>query len=85
MLLLYEDVIGGPPDEGTGSEYWEAIGEPSFPVTADIDQASIESTTYDGLLMPGKCVVSDEMVLLYCYTGEDDTEALEAIVAHAAQ
>ena len=41
----------------------------------------VAATPYDGAAMPGKCVLSPEMVLLHCYAGEDDTSGFDAIVA----
>ncbi|NUP13622.1 MAG: hypothetical protein HOW73_46900 [Polyangiaceae bacterium] len=58
--------------------------ETLFPVTADPMQVVTELTPWDGSARPGKCALSPDMVMLACYTGEDDTEAFDAIVAHAA-
>ena len=55
------------------------------PITVDPEQRILNGATpWDGNARPGKCAMSPDMVMLHCYTGEDDTEGFEAILAHAA-
>ena len=84
-IVLFQDQRGGLPDADTVTRYDAAIGAPSFPVLADPTAAVLSATEYRGDVLPGKCVLSPEMEILACYTGDDDTEGFDAITAHAAR
>src|SRR5258706_5154834 len=83
VLGLMEDQQGKPPTAADSAAYAEALGLKGFPVTADIQQKLIPDTPWDGTSRPGKCVLTPTMKMLKCYTGEDDTEAFQAIYADA--
>ncbi len=84
VLLIFQDTVGNPPEASAGADYWATIGEPDFPVVADIEEGSISDTPYEADRLPGKCVLSPELELLHCYSGDDDTEGFAAITEHAA-
>jgi hypothetical protein len=81
MILLFQDVQGGPPHPADAASYWEAIGEPTFPVTVDPSGAMLEATPWEGSPLPGKCVLGPDMVLLDCYTGDEDGDAFTIMAA----
>ncbi len=85
-MILDEDAAGDPPKAQLAASYAETTEiDQLFPVTVDPTQVQVnEQTPWDGLARPGKCALSPEMVMLACYSGEDDTEAFEAIMADAA-
>ena len=62
--------------------YWKDIDKPDFPVTADTEGKIVDATEWNGTRLPGKCVVSPEMEMLDCYSGDDDADALDLIVEH---
>lgn len=79
MVLLFQDVRGLPPDADDAVTYAEAIGDPSFPVTVDPPAAMFDATPWEGSPLPGKCVMSPEMVMLDCYAGDEDEDAFQLI------
>jgi hypothetical protein len=50
---------------------------------ADPAVATVTDTPYQGDRLPGKCVLTPEMEILHCYTGDGDEEGFAAIVEHA--
>ena len=82
--MVYQTTTGGLPDAQTASSYHEDIGSPDFAVTADPTNAIQDASAWDGKRIPAKCVVSPEMEMLTCYTGDDDTPGFDAIAAHHA-
>lgn len=81
MIILFEDSNGQTPDAADAAEYWDAIQRPTFPVTVDVTAEMLDATPWDGSSLPGKCVVSPEMVLLDCYVGDEDGKAFDVIAA----
>lgn len=79
VVMLFQDVRGALPDEADAAAYWEAIGEPVFPVTVDPTAAMLDATPWEGSPLPGKCVMSPEMVMLDCYAGDEDDDAFTLI------
>ena len=77
---------GNPP---TGSDAVAYAKETKinhlFPVTVDPTAQVLKDTPWDGMARPGKCVLTPEMKLLYCYVGSDDTQALAAIKKDAGK
>ncbi len=63
--------------------YVDAVAIGDIPVLADPTKATVAASGYNQAARPGKCVLSPEMVILTCYSGEDDTLGFEAIVADA--
>jgi len=55
----------------------------TLPVLADGSNQVLDATPWSGVARPGKCAMSPDMVMLECYTGEDDTQGFDAIKAHA--
>jgi len=84
MIILTQDRSGNLPDPSVAARYADAIGSPTFPVTADPLAAVVDDSPWDGSVLPGKCVLSPEMVMLDCYTGDDDAAALDLIAADFA-
>lgn len=82
ILVLSEDNLSNPPDAEDAIAFDEAVKAEGFPITADPGQKVVTDTPWDGYRLPGKCVLSPEMELLHCYTGDDDTEGFEAIESH---
>lgn len=82
IIILHEDGQGQPPDGLDAKTYAEQLGL-TMPVTADPASNVLDATPWDGQSLPGKCAMSPDMVMLACYTGEDDTEAFDAIKGHA--
>lgn len=76
---------GNPPDGSDVAKYANAVKVMDIPVTGDATNQTIDLTPWSGVARPGKCAVSPDMVMLACYTGEDDTEGFDAIMAHAGQ
>jgi len=83
--VLNEDPQGNPPDGSDAAAYENAVGPLSIPVTVDATNQVYDATPWTGAARPGKCALSPDMVMLACYTGEDDTPAFEAIEAHAGR
>ena len=54
------------------------------PVLADASKAIAVALSMDPKAVPGKCVLSPEMVILGCYSGADDARGFAIIVAHAS-
>lgn len=86
VIAIFEDTRGDPPgDRELAAEYWEAVGEPEFPVGTDPEQAVLEVTPFDGSPLPGKCVLSPAMEMLACEAGhEEDDWAFDIIREHAS-
>lgn len=85
FVILFQDVMGEAPNDESAADYAEIIDAGKrIPVLSDKRQAILEATPYDGTNLPGKCVLSDEMQLLDCYTGHgEDLDAIELIRNHA--
>ena len=79
MIILHEDYSGGVPDGSIAEDYWGDIGSPVFPVTADPYGEIVGATEWNGRRLPGKCVLSPEMVMLDCYTGDNDADGFALI------
>jgi len=86
-VIVNEDSSGDPPAGSVAASYASTTGiEQKFPVTVDPTQQQVlDLTPWTGAARPGKCALSPEMVMLACYSGEDDTDAFDAIIAHAAR
>ena len=89
MVVLFEADTGGSwiePEYLT--EYRKENGAEGFPLLADLEKAIPHTVPFTGTL-PVFCALSDEMVMMACYTGEtghedeDIQEALDLIVADA--
>lgn len=71
------------PSGADAEAYADITGIEAMPVTADPPKQVLDATPWDGAGRPGKCALSPDMVILTCYTGEDDTQGFDAIRAHA--
>lgn len=69
FVILFQSATGGVPGDDVAQQYWEAIGEPDYPVTADVDQMSLDATEYEGNPLPGICVLAPDRTILDCTTG----------------
>jgi hypothetical protein len=76
LIALFQDVTGSPPQMSHGADYAEALGLSGFPVTADLDAASLLVLPYPGTILPGKCLLSPELVILGCTEGDPANEQL---------
>jgi hypothetical protein len=86
LVALFQDPFGAPPLNTHGAAYADALGLSGFPVTADTDTASLLALPYAGEVLPGKCVLSPELVILGCTEGEGGQEQILAwIEADAAR
>ena len=86
VIMLFQDIAGDPPDDEVAAEYADVVdARQRIPVLSDTEQAIIDYTPYDGSSLPGKCVLSDRLEMLDCYTGhsDDDAEAFDLIREHA--
>ena len=85
IIGLYEDSTGDVPTAEIVAEYAKVAALPGgyIPVLADQTESLLTATPYDGSSMPGKCVFSDTLEILGCYTSADDTEGFELIAEHA--
>ena len=84
VIALFEDNNGAAPDASVSASYAAAIGDPGFPVLADTERALLTATPHDGTVVPAKCSLTPEMVLLDCLTGHGNEELLAGIEADAA-
>lgn len=84
ILVLSEDSLSNPPSAEDAIAYDSDVSAEGFPITASPDQAIVSETPWDGLRLPGKCVLSPEMEIVHCYTGDDDSEGFQAIRDHVA-
>ena len=82
-MILHEDSSGNPPNGTDAAVYDNGVGPLGIPVTADGSNQVLDATPWSGNARPGKCAMSPDMVMLECYTSEDDTAAFDAIKAHA--
>ncbi len=84
VIALFQDASGDLPVASDAEGYWRAVQEPEFPVTVDTSAAVFDVTPYTGDALPGKCVLSPEMVILACVAGEEqDDWAFDIIRADA--
>ncbi len=84
IWVLYQDAYTNGTDEDDVIDYIDraglegagvaVLGDPTELVTGDIPWEN---------RLPGKCVLTPEMEMLYCYSGEDDDEAWDRIIEHA--
>ena len=81
--MVFQSNTGGLPDEEAGVDYAEKIGEPGFPVLADMSEQVIYDTPYEGNTLPGKCVLTPDMVMLSCTSGHGNEDLYDAIREHA--
>jgi hypothetical protein len=72
------------PDGGDAVDYFEAIKEPSFPVTADLEASVTWLTPWDGNALPGKVILDPEMRMIDWYEGHGNEDAFDAILADRA-
>lgn len=84
LIALFEDDYGSAPEGSLAATYHAALGSPSFPVLADTERATLRATPHDGSVVPAKCSLTPEMVLLDCVTGHGSEELLSGIEADAA-
>ena len=70
------------PDAKDALTYWEVVDDENIPVLADHEQLVIPSTPYEGTALPGKCVLTPQMEILYCFTGHGNEQGFDAIVEH---
>lgn len=80
--MLFQDILGNVPDGEDAAVYSSAIGDPTLPVLADDTQRILSATPYDGSALPGKCVLTPEMEILYCWMGHGSEDGFDAIVEH---
>ena len=75
LVVLYQNAtLGAPLGEDAGA-FIEYLGiEGVVPVLADPTQTAPDIIPWEGTL-PGKCLLSAEMELSYCWSGADDGEA----------
>jgi len=83
IIILYEGVDFDVPDAEVAADYHEALGSPGIPVLSDVNQGALDLTPYDGTAMPGWCVTTPEMEILYCDTGHGVNKALGSVQEHA--
>jgi hypothetical protein len=81
---VFQNSVGSPPEAQDAVDYAEALGDPDYPVVADPSEQVFSATGYDGSTLPGKCVLSPEMVMLECTSGHGNEDLFEAIVEHAS-
>lgn len=81
VLALFEDVLGNrpPTDPALSSEYAEEVEVTrEFPVGVDLTGSLLDSVPFEDTL-PNKCIVTPDMVLLYCWSAVDNTEGFDAM------
>ena len=85
VITLFQDSMGEAPDADVAVDYAQVVdAKQRIPVLSDMKQGLLDHTPYDGAELPGKCVLSDEMELLDCFTGHgDDADAFQLIRDHA--
>ena len=80
MILLATDYQNNAPEAEDAELYAEEVEAWSIPVVSDPEQDSMTQTPWNGSTLPGKCVLSSDMVMMDCYTGHgDDQEAMALI------
>jgi hypothetical protein len=90
MVILHEDVTGGPPTGKTAKSWADAIeaSKPGvlegIPITADPSDQVFSMTPWDGFARPGKVALAPDMTILAQYVGADDGAGYAAIEAHFA-
>ena len=83
LVVLYEKANHLPCIGDDAKNYADEVNGWSYPVLADKYQMIIDATPWTGSPLPGKCVLSPDMVLQACTTGEgDDAELFDIIEAH---
>jgi hypothetical protein len=81
MILLSEDTSGNAPNGNDASGYAEEVNAETVPVLASGDQGVLTATPWTGSPLPGKCLISPDMVMLDCYSGHgDDADAFDTIM-----
>ena len=80
IIGIYQDSLGGTPDESEGQAYWADIDEPEFPVTADTHGDLIDATPFAGDTAAGKCVLSPTMEILGCRDGHGAEDWAHALI-----
>jgi hypothetical protein len=70
LLVLFASTSGGLPDASTGVRYAEEIDAQAMPVLVDPRQSVLADTPYDGARLPGVCVLSPDMEMVFCDHGE---------------
>lgn len=85
VIAIFQDMMGENPADEVAAEYADVIGvDKEIPVLADKVRGVVDHTPYEGVDLPGKCLLSPEMELLDCWTGHGaDEAALDRIRTHA--
>ena len=81
-MVLFQGISGGPTAT-EAEQYAEYIGAEDYIVGSDVAEEVLDNTPYDGQSLPGKCVLSPDMVMLECESGHGNEEMFEAIKADA--
>jgi hypothetical protein len=86
LVTLFQDLQGNPPLTDQAAHYAQELGLSGFPVTVDQVQATTSDLPYEPDLLPGKCVLSPELVILGCHAGPGGQDTLrDWIAADAAR
>jgi len=85
-IVIWDDFMGEIPDADAGARYADAVGvSQEIPVLSDTREDVLTHTPYDGEDLPGKCLLSPSMEILYCWIGHDnDEDAWQVAADHAA-
>ncbi|MCP4805722.1 MAG: hypothetical protein GY913_35890 [Proteobacteria bacterium] len=71
QIGLFEGLDGDTPGPEVAADYHEMLGSPDLPVLSDTQGLLLKNTPYNGRSLPGKCLLSPEMEILYCMSGHD--------------
>ncbi len=76
IIGIFQDVQGGVPGGHVALEYAQAADAGrAIPVLSDVNEELLRATPFNGSPLPGKCLLSTDMVLVDCYTGHGDDDA----------
>ena len=84
LTVVFQDSAGRLPAPDEGTRYAEAADIENQPVFVDPIAAVLSATPHDGLLLPGVCALSPQMVLVECADGVGAVDDMLAVVASAA-
>ncbi len=83
LIALFEGEEGGSPVASDAASYAAVIGQdgdpPDFLVSVDLSEQVFDRTPYDRKILPGKCVLTPEMVMLDCVSGDGNVEVFDLI------
>ena len=84
LFALYAGSSGDTATANDCASYANTIGAEDFPVFADDARRIAQNTPMDQKSHPQICAISDEMVILECFSGHNTYEAtLDKIREHA--